>query len=172
MLPSAGGTVSGGGTFASGSSRTVTAIANSGFTFANWTENGGVVGASASYTFTLTANRTLVAAPCTKNPPGAIVDPREPLVPGAQSHPAVIPQNQEPGGAPRCPAGRGNDFATVSFPASYSGDGNTTSVSKSVSNAKVFYDQLESNLPNGSTRQKMRDTTIKSHSQISPRVCL
>ena len=60
-LPSGGGTVSGGGTFASGSSRTVTATANSGFTFANWTENGGVVSTAASYTFTLTANRTLVA---------------------------------------------------------------------------------------------------------------
>jgi hypothetical protein len=59
--PSGGGKVSGGGTFASGSSRTVTATANSGYTFANWTENGGVVSAAASYTFTLTANRTLVA---------------------------------------------------------------------------------------------------------------
>ena len=61
VLPSGGGTVSGGGTFASGSSRTVTATANSGYTFANWTENGGVVSAAASYTFTLTANRTLMA---------------------------------------------------------------------------------------------------------------
>ena len=59
--PSTGGTVAGGGTFASGSSRTVTATANSGFTFANWTVNGGVVSTAAGYTFTLTANRTLVA---------------------------------------------------------------------------------------------------------------
>src|SRR5215475_10451738 len=59
--PSAGGTVSGAGAFPSGSSRTVTATANSGFTFANWTENGNVVSASANYTFTLTANRNLVA---------------------------------------------------------------------------------------------------------------
>src|SRR5262245_59146886 len=59
--PSAGGTVSGAGTFASGSSRTVTATSNSGFTFANWTENGVVVSTSASYTFTLSANRNLVA---------------------------------------------------------------------------------------------------------------
>jgi Domain of unknown function (DUF1906)/Divergent InlB B-repeat domain/Fibronectin type III domain len=59
--PSAGGTVSGGGTFASGSSRTVTASANSGYTFANWTENGGVVNSSTSYTFTLNSNRNLVA---------------------------------------------------------------------------------------------------------------
>ncbi|MCW5553206.1 MAG: peptidoglycan DD-metalloendopeptidase family protein [Verrucomicrobiae bacterium] len=59
--PGAGGTVSGGGTYAAGSSRTVTATANSGYTFANWTEGGTVVSTSASYTFTLNANRTLVA---------------------------------------------------------------------------------------------------------------
>jgi hypothetical protein len=59
--PSAGGTVGGSGTFTSGSSRTVTATANSGYTFANWTESGVVVSSSASYTFTLNGNRTLVA---------------------------------------------------------------------------------------------------------------
>jgi hypothetical protein len=59
--PSAGGTVGGGGTFAAGSSRTVTASANSDYSFTNWTENGSVVSSSASYTFTLNGNRTLVA---------------------------------------------------------------------------------------------------------------
>jgi hypothetical protein len=59
--PAAGGTASGGGTFAAGSSRTVTATANSGYAFVSWTENGGVVSSSASYSFTLNANRTLVA---------------------------------------------------------------------------------------------------------------
>ncbi|HVQ39604.1 MAG TPA: PKD domain-containing protein, partial [Pyrinomonadaceae bacterium] len=59
--PGAGGTVSGGGTFAEGSTRTVTASANSGYTFASWTENGSVVSSSTSYTFTLNANRNLVA---------------------------------------------------------------------------------------------------------------
>jgi murein DD-endopeptidase MepM/ murein hydrolase activator NlpD/GH25 family lysozyme M1 (1,4-beta-N-acetylmuramidase) len=59
--PSAGGTVSGDGTFAAGSSRTVMASANSGYTFANWTESGGVVSSSASYTFTLNATRNFVA---------------------------------------------------------------------------------------------------------------
>jgi hypothetical protein len=53
--------VSGGGTFTAGNSQTVTATANSSYTFVNWTENGGVVSAAASYTFTLTANSTLVA---------------------------------------------------------------------------------------------------------------
>jgi kumamolisin len=59
--PANGGTTSGVGTFASGSSHTVTATANSGFTFVNWTENGSVVSNSAGYTFTLTGNRNLVA---------------------------------------------------------------------------------------------------------------
>jgi subtilase family serine protease len=59
--PSAGGTVSGGGTYNSGSTVTVTAIANSGYTFSNWSENGNVVSSSSSYSFTAAANRTLVA---------------------------------------------------------------------------------------------------------------
>jgi Divergent InlB B-repeat domain/Alpha-L-arabinofuranosidase B, catalytic len=59
--PSADGTVSGGGTFAAGSSDTVTATPNSGYSFVNWTANGSVVSTSASYTFTLNGNVTLVA---------------------------------------------------------------------------------------------------------------
>jgi Divergent InlB B-repeat domain len=41
--PSADGTVSGGGTFAAGTSHTVTATPNTGHTFVHWTENGRVV---------------------------------------------------------------------------------------------------------------------------------
>lgn len=59
--PSAGGTVNGFGTFTCGISRTVTATANSGYNFSNWTENGNVVSTNASYTFTLSTNRNLVA---------------------------------------------------------------------------------------------------------------
>ena len=59
--PANGGTTSGGGTFNSGASVTVTATANVGFSFANWTQNGAVVSSSASYNFTAVANRTLVA---------------------------------------------------------------------------------------------------------------
>jgi hypothetical protein len=68
--PVAGGTVSGAGTFASGSSRTVMATPNSGFTFVNWTESGSAVSTSSSYTFTLNGNRTLVAN-FSQTPPGA-----------------------------------------------------------------------------------------------------
>jgi hypothetical protein len=59
--PTNGGTTSGSGTFENGSSVTVTAMANTGFTFLNWTQNGNIVSTSASYTFTLTADITLVA---------------------------------------------------------------------------------------------------------------
>jgi hypothetical protein len=59
--PGAGGTTSGNGTYVNGSSVTVTATANSGYVFTNWTESGSVVSMSASYTFTATANRNLVA---------------------------------------------------------------------------------------------------------------
>jgi subtilisin-like proprotein convertase family protein len=60
-LPVAGGSASGGGTFAAGSSVTVTATANTGYQFANWTEGATVVSGSASYTFPLNGNRALVA---------------------------------------------------------------------------------------------------------------
>ena len=59
--PTTGGTATGGGTFNYGQSCTVTATAATGYTFANWTENGSVVSTNASYTFTVNANRTLVA---------------------------------------------------------------------------------------------------------------
>ena len=59
--PSGSGTTSGGGTFQSGSSVTVSAVANAGYDFVNWTEGSTVVSTSASYTFTLSASRSLVA---------------------------------------------------------------------------------------------------------------
>jgi hypothetical protein len=60
--PTGDGTASGGGTFAEGSSRTVTATAKSGHTFVHWTKNGAVVSTSPNYTFTMpSASVTLVA---------------------------------------------------------------------------------------------------------------
>ena len=59
--PSGGGTVSGTGTYSYGDSCTVSATASTGYDFVNWTENGTTVSSSASYTFTVSANRTLVA---------------------------------------------------------------------------------------------------------------
>jgi hypothetical protein len=59
--PSNGGTVTGGGTYNQGQQCTVSAIANSGYSFTNWTENGNVVSTNRNYTFTVTSDRTLVA---------------------------------------------------------------------------------------------------------------
>jgi hypothetical protein len=62
VSPSGDGTVSGGGTFAEGSSRTVTAMPNGSHSFLNWTQNGKLVSTLASYTFTMpSANTTLTA---------------------------------------------------------------------------------------------------------------
>ncbi len=59
--PSAGGSATGGGNYSSGSSATVTANPATGYQFVNWTQGGSPVSTSASYTFTVTASRTLVA---------------------------------------------------------------------------------------------------------------
>ncbi len=59
--PEEGGTVTGTGNYAYGQSVTLTATANDGYIFANWTENGFVVSSDAEYSFTVTSDRTLVA---------------------------------------------------------------------------------------------------------------
>jgi kumamolisin len=59
--PPAGGTTAGTGTYTTGSNATLIATPNPGYNFVNWTENGAGVSGSASYTFPVTANRTLVA---------------------------------------------------------------------------------------------------------------
>lgn len=58
-----GGTVSGGGSYAPGTSVTVVATPNSGYTFRNWVKNGTsqVVSTSATYTFTINEQTDLVA---------------------------------------------------------------------------------------------------------------
>jgi len=59
--PPEGGSVEGGGTYNCGALVTVTAIPNTGWHFVRWTEDGEEVSTDASYTFTIAANRTLVA---------------------------------------------------------------------------------------------------------------
>ena len=66
--PSAGGTVTGAGTYTSGSSCTLRAIPNTNYTFTNWTSGSTVVSTNATYTFSVTSNRTLKAN-FTYNPP-------------------------------------------------------------------------------------------------------
>lgn len=73
--PTAGGVTTGAGTYADGSSATVIATANAGYKFSKWKEGSSTVSTSPSYTFTVAANRTLVASfsqsfvvTCTSNP--------------------------------------------------------------------------------------------------------
>jgi len=59
--PSVGGTTTGSGSFTPGSSVTLTASPNTGYTFVNWTEGTNIVSTDAIYTSPLNASRTLVA---------------------------------------------------------------------------------------------------------------
>ena len=59
--PNEGGYVTGEGDYQHGRSCTVTANPLLGFTFTNWTENGEIVSSEASYSFTVTSDRNLIA---------------------------------------------------------------------------------------------------------------
>ena len=59
--PSNGGSVDGGGTYASGSTCTLRATPNNGYTFVNWTKNGTQVSTNSMYSFTVTGNGSYVA---------------------------------------------------------------------------------------------------------------
>ena len=59
--PTAGGTVTGGGSYAEGTTCTLTATANTGYEFVNWTKNGTQVSTNASYAFTVTEAGDYVA---------------------------------------------------------------------------------------------------------------
>lgn len=59
--PNNGGSVTGGGSYSPGTSCIVHAVANSGYIFVNWTENGTQVSTNANYGFTVISNRNLVA---------------------------------------------------------------------------------------------------------------
>ena len=59
--PTAGGTVSGAGSYAEGSTATLTATANEGYNFVNWTKNGTQVSTNTTYSFTVTGNAAYVA---------------------------------------------------------------------------------------------------------------
>ena len=59
--PEEGGTITGVGTFAYDETCTLTATPNAGYYFVNWTENGIEVSSEATYSFTVTEDRDLVA---------------------------------------------------------------------------------------------------------------
>ena len=59
--PAEGGTVSGGDTYTEGSTCTLTATANEGYTFMNWTQDGEEVSTNEAYSFTVTEDAAFVA---------------------------------------------------------------------------------------------------------------
>ncbi len=59
--PDNAGTVTGGGTFEHGTTCTLSATANTGYTFTNWTKNDTVVSINATYTFPATASGEYIA---------------------------------------------------------------------------------------------------------------
>jgi len=59
--PSAGGSIAGGGRYVSGSTVSVTAVSNVGYSFVDWTENGTEVSTLPNYQFSATQDRALVA---------------------------------------------------------------------------------------------------------------
>ena len=59
--PAAGGTVSGAGTYNYGQTATLTAAANAGYLFTNWTKGGVEVSTNATYSFTVTEAGDYVA---------------------------------------------------------------------------------------------------------------
>ena len=77
--PEVGGIVTGAGTYDHGTAVTLTATANPGYTFVNWTENGEVVSTEAAYSFTVTGDKTLVAhfevtQPIDPNPDDVVIE--------------------------------------------------------------------------------------------------
>ena len=59
--PEEGGTIEGAGYYLGGQTCTLTAIANEGYAFKNWTEGGTVVSTTPIYAFSVTSSRTLIA---------------------------------------------------------------------------------------------------------------
>ena len=59
--PSAGGSVTGGGTYDYGATCTLTATVHTGYTFINWTQNGNQVSTNTTYSFTVTESASYVA---------------------------------------------------------------------------------------------------------------
>ncbi|MBR5719478.1 MAG: dockerin type I repeat-containing protein, partial [Bacteroidales bacterium] len=59
--PTDGGTVTGAGTYNHGATATLTATANTGYTFTNWTKNYTVVSTNPTYSFTVTEDASYVA---------------------------------------------------------------------------------------------------------------
>ena len=72
--PTTGGNVTGSSTYINGLSCTLTATANPGYVFANWTENGEVVSSCPEYTFVVRDNHAIVGNFIEYNPHWSVVN--------------------------------------------------------------------------------------------------
>ena len=110
--PTAGGTVTGGGTYQVGATVTLTATPNNGYNFVNWTQNGSVVSTDATYTFIANESAEYVAT-FQQNTPSAPPAPSHVSVTlvygnGIESETKRLPVDT---GAPAAPAVNGKAFA-------------------------------------------------------------
>lgn len=147
--PSGGGIASGGGTFSSGTSVTVSAAPSDGYTFAGWRENGAIVSTDASYTFTVSANRNLTAVFAAVIPTYTITASIDPEGSGTVSGAGTYQQGQTV--TVTATPGDGYEFAawkengtTVSTNASY-----TFTATKNTELLAFF--KVQSRLPSGYT---------------------
>lgn len=84
-MPVGAGTSTGDGAFAPGANVAVTATANAGFHFVNWTDNGKVVSSSTSHSFVIDVNHSLVANFAINVPQRNIITSASPLADGITS---------------------------------------------------------------------------------------
>lgn len=84
--PAAGGIVGGSSVYPVGEAVTVTAAAAPGFAFINWSQDEVVVSTSASYAFTATASRTLLANFADVAPPSGSATASNVSVPSTNEH--------------------------------------------------------------------------------------
>lgn len=88
--PAAGGTVSGGGSFNSGTTVTAYATPDKGYEFVSWTEGSTVVSTSASYQFPLISSRVLIANFSLKTPVTEVIEPGISVFPNPASGKVTI----------------------------------------------------------------------------------
>src|SRR5205085_2574583 len=107
------------------SSVTVSAAPNSGYNFVNWTESGNVVSSLASYSFTATGNRTLVANFSAVVPTYTITTSASPTTGGSTA-------------GPTAPVTSGTSVTVTATPASCYGFVNWTEGSTVVSTSAAY----------------------------------
>ena len=90
--PANGGVVEGAGSYASGSTCTLHATSNNGYSFVNWTKNGTQVSTNPNYSFTVTGNASYVAHFRENVQECTVTVSADPILGGAVSGAGTYPQ--------------------------------------------------------------------------------